>query len=59
MEFPADLARINTDNYKDFDQWSKRFDVTSSDVKSAIRAVGSVAHAVEQYLLGTRLKSSL
>jgi hypothetical protein len=41
---------INAGEYYEIEYWSKKFGITPERLKSAIKAVGSSAKAVEAYL---------
>ncbi|MEO6632285.1 MAG: DUF3606 domain-containing protein [Mucilaginibacter sp.] len=45
-----DRNLINTNENYEVEYWSKKFGVTAEELKSAIKAVGSSAKAVEAYL---------
>ncbi|ASU32789.1 DUF3606 domain-containing protein [Mucilaginibacter xinganensis] len=45
-----DRDLINTSEYYELEYWSNKFGVTPERLKSAIRAVGSSATAVQAYL---------
>ena len=45
-----DRDLINAGEYYEIEYWSKKFGITPERLKSAIRAVGSSAKAVEAYL---------
>jgi hypothetical protein len=45
-----DSDLINASEYYELEYWSKKFGVTPEKIKSAIKAVGSSAKAVEAYL---------
>jgi hypothetical protein len=46
----TDRDLINPSEYYELEYWSKKFGVTPEKLKSAIKAVGSSAKAVEAYL---------
>ncbi|MDB5089093.1 MAG: hypothetical protein JWR09_3087 [Mucilaginibacter sp.] len=45
-----DRDLINAGEYYEIEYWSKKFGITPEKLKSAIKAVGSSAKAVEAYL---------
>ena len=45
-----DRDRINVGEDYELEDWSKKFGVTKEQLKSAVRAVGSSAKAVEKHL---------
>ena len=45
-----DSDLINASEYYELEYWSKKFGVTPERLKSAIKAVGASAKAVEAYL---------
>lgn len=45
-----DRDLINAGEYYEIEYWSKKFGITPERLKSAIKAVGSSAKAVEAYL---------
>lgn len=45
-----DRDRINVSEDYELEDWSKKFGVTKEQLKSAVRAVGSSAKAVEKHL---------
>jgi hypothetical protein len=46
--------RIDVNSDEALDLWSKRFDVTSSQLKEAVGAVGDKAADIEMHLKGSR-----
>jgi len=45
-----DRDRINLSEDYELEDWSKKFGVTKEQLKSAVKAVGSSAEAVEKHL---------
>ena len=47
-----DRARINLGEDYEVRDWTKKFGVTADELKSAVKAVGNDAQAVESFLKG-------
>ncbi|MDR0260284.1 MAG: DUF3606 domain-containing protein [Comamonas sp.] len=45
-----DRSRINVNEDYELRDWSKKFNVSPDQLKAAVKAVGTSASAVEQYL---------
>jgi len=49
-----DRTRINVNEDYELQDWSKRFGVSTDELKAAVKAVGDQASAVESHLKGRK-----
>lgn len=47
---PADAMRVNTAEAYELSYWSKKFNVSTDELKAAVKAVGPMAKDVEAHL---------
>ncbi|MGO4682655.1 DUF3606 domain-containing protein [Hyphomicrobium sp. 2TAF46] len=47
---PQDRSRINLSERYEVDYWTKEFGISESKLEAAVKAVGSSAEAVREYL---------
>lgn len=47
---PQDATKVNVNESWELEYWSKKFGVTKEQLKSAVKAVGVSAAAVQKYL---------
>ncbi len=49
---PQDASKINLHEAWEVQYWTKKFGCTEAQLRAAVQAVGSGAHAVEKHLRG-------
>jgi hypothetical protein len=49
-KIPQDATKVNVNETWELDYWSKKFGVTEERLKEAVKAVGTSAVAVQNYL---------
>ena len=47
---PADRSRINVNESYELSYWTKRFNCSAEELRAVVKAVGTSADAVENYM---------